>query len=154
MLRLILFLELPEQGFKTYNASTHWNILCETIRVVTRKIYFWCKKGKKMILNFHFSYHPIWNYELFHRPLREISMVFDLSTAHIPISAQSSNLVVFRLQPFYFYLLLYKNICCWYLFKLPRQVEAIQMSTNNKCFYKESQEKKILQVYAPHEVLR
>ena len=63
--------------------------------------------------------------------------IFDLITAHAPISAQSSNLVVFRLKPVYFYLL-YKNICCWYSFELPRQVEAIQMSTNNIRFYKES----------------
>ena len=25
----------------------------------------------------------------------------------------------------------YSHICCWYSFELPRQVEAIQMSTNN-----------------------
>ena len=56
----------------------------------------------------------------------------------ITISAQSSNLVVFRLQPVYFYLLLYKNICFWYAFELPRQVEAIQMSINI-CFYEENQ---------------
>ena len=49
------------------------------------------------------------------------------------------QLVVFRLQPVYIYLLLYKNICCWYSFELPRQVEAIQMNTNNIYFYKESQ---------------
>ena len=28
-----------------------------------------------------------------------------------------------------------------YLFELPRQVQAIQMSTNNKYFYKENQKK-------------
>ena len=32
--------------------------------------------------------------------------VIDLITAHAPISAQSINLFVFRLQPVYFYLLL------------------------------------------------
>ena len=32
---------------------------------------------------------------------------------------------------------LYKNMCCWYSFELPQFVEAIQMSTNNKRFYKE-----------------
>ena len=40
---------------------------------------------------------------------------------------------------------LYKNICCWYSFELPQQVEAIQMSTNNIWFYKETN-KKIAQV--------
>ena len=35
-----------------------------------------------------------------------------LVTAHVPISAQSSNLI-FRLLPVFFYLLLYKNIRCW-----------------------------------------
>ena len=49
------------------------------------------------------------------------------------------QLVVFRLQPVYFYLLLYKNICCWYSFELPRQVEAIQMNTNNIYCCKECQ---------------
>ena len=58
----------------------------------------------------------------------------DLFTAHIPISAQSSNFVVFRLQTMY--LLLLKSIRYWYSFELPRQVEAIQMSTKNICFYK------------------
>ena len=65
--------------------------------------------------------------------------IIDLIIAHAPISTQSSNLVVFRLQPVYFYLPLYKNICCWYSFDLPRQVEAVQMSTNNICFYEEDQ---------------
>ena len=35
-----------------------------------------------------------------------------------PISAESSNFVVFRLQPVLFYL--YKNICCGYSFELSR----------------------------------
>ena len=35
----------------------------------------------------------------------------------------------------YFSDFLYKSICCWYSFEL--LVEAIQMCTNNKCFYKE-----------------
>ena len=26
---------------------------------------------------------------------------------------------------------LYKNLCCWYSFEVPRLVEAIQMSINN-----------------------
>ena len=32
---------------------------------------------------------------------------------------------------------LYKNICYGYSFELPRLVEAIQMSSHNRCFYKE-----------------
>ena len=36
----------------------------------------------------------------------------------------------------YFSDFLYKIICCWYSFELPRLVEAIQMSTNNM-FYTE-----------------
>ena len=32
---------------------------------------------------------------------------------------------------------LYKSICCWYSFELPRLVEAIQTSTDNIYFYKE-----------------
>ena len=32
---------------------------------------------------------------------------------------------------------LYKSICCGYSFELPRQVEAIQTSTYNICYYKE-----------------
>ena len=67
--------------------------------------------------------------------LRLISTVIDLITAHAPISAQSSNLVVLA----YFYQLLYKSICCGYSFELSRLVEAIQTSTHNKCFRKENQ---------------
>ena len=33
----------------------------------------------------------------------------------------------------------YKSICCRYSFELPRQVEAIQMSTHSICFYKDNQ---------------
>ena len=44
---------------------------------------------------------------------------------------QPRNLVIFKLHLVYFYLLLYEGICYWYLFELPQQVEAIQMSTNN-----------------------
>ena len=70
--------------------------------------------------------------------------VFDLITAHTPISAQSSNSVVFRLQPVYFFLPLYsyKSIYCGYSFELHRLVDAIQMSTHNICIYKENQKKK------------
>ena len=39
-----------------------------------------------------------------------IYTVINLITKHAPVSEQSSNLVVFRLQPVYFYLLLYKNV--------------------------------------------
>ena len=38
------------------------------------------------------------------------STIFNLITVHVPISAQSSNFIVFRLQPVYFYLLLYNSI--------------------------------------------
>ena len=66
--------------------------------------------------------------------LKNPNTVFDLISAHAPLSAQSSNLEVFSvlLSPL-------KNICCWYSFELPRLVEAIQMSTNNICCYKDSQ---------------
>ena len=37
----------------------------------------------------------------------------------------------------YFCDLFYKSMCCWYSFELSRQVEAIQMSTYNICFYEE-----------------
>ena len=37
----------------------------------------------------------------------------------------------------YFSDFLHKSICCWYSSELPQLVEAIQMSTNNICFYKE-----------------
>ena len=38
---------------------------------------------------------------------------------------------------FFFLIFLYKGICCGYSFELHRQVDAIQMSTNNICLYKE-----------------
>ena len=36
---------------------------------------------------------------------------------------------------------IYKGICCGYSFELHRQVDAIQMSTHNICFYKEVKKK-------------
>ena len=33
--------------------------------------------------------------------------------------------------------ILYKSICCWYSFELPRLVKEIHMSSHNICFYKE-----------------
>ena len=68
-----------------------------------------------------------------------IITVFDLILIHTPTRAQSSNFRDFRLQPLFFYPLLYKNICCGYSFELPRFVEAIQMSTHNIWFYKGNQ---------------
>ena len=35
-----------------------------------------------------------------------------------------------------FFLLSYKSVRCWYLFEMPRLVEALQTSTNNICVYK------------------
>ena len=64
-----------------------------------------------------------------------INSIFDLITTHAPICTLSSNLVVFRLQPVFYYLLLEKNIYCGFSFELPRQVEAIQRSMNNICFF-------------------
>ena len=32
---------------------------------------------------------------------------------------------------------LYKSICCGYSLELPQQVETIQVSTHNICFYRE-----------------
>ena len=46
------------------------------------------------------------------KELGSLNTVFDLIIAYAPISTQSSNIGVFRLQPVYFYLRLYKRICC------------------------------------------
>ena len=54
-----------------------------------------------------------------HDPCGGKNTVFGSITAHIPISARLSNSVVFRLQAMY--LFLYKSICCWFPFELPRQ---------------------------------
>ena len=81
--------------------------------------------------------------------------VFDLITAHTPISAQSRNSVVFRLQPMYFFLyfftkayvvgthlncidksMQFKWVPTTYAF-----VDAFQMSTHNICLCKEIQKK-------------
>ena len=32
---------------------------------------------------------------------------------------------------------IYKSTSCWYSFDMPRQIETIQISTSNICFYKE-----------------
>ena len=57
---------------------------------------------KKTLCNW-FIYSIIWSYH------NNQKYRIDLINEHAPISAQSSNLVVFRLQPVYFYLLLYKT---------------------------------------------
>ena len=108
-MELIIFFLLYHFAAKKKNVDTHWNDFGKAVPMSTYRIYFTAK----------------------------ITTKIDLITAHAPIKAQSSNLVVF--QPVYFYVLLYKNICCRYSFKLLRQVEAIQMSTNNICFYEENQ---------------
>ena len=73
--------------------------------------------------------------------------VFDLITAHTPISAQLSDFVVLRLQAVYFFcLLIYKGICCGYSFELDRLVDAIQMNTDNICLYKENQKNCIINI--------
>ena len=64
-----------------------------------------------------------------------LSTVFDLITAHTPISSQSSNFLVFRLMSVYFYLLLYTeyvvgtNLDC--LNKL-RQFKWVQTTHSSK----------------------
>ena len=67
--------------------------------------------------------------------------VINLITAHTSISTQSSNFVVFRLQPVYFLSLLCKSICNGYPFELHPLDNAVQMSTHNICFYKGNQKK-------------
>ena len=37
----------------------------------------------------------------------------------------------------YYFLIFFIKTCCGYLFDLPRQVKAIQMSSHNICFNKE-----------------
>ena len=69
--------------------------------------------------------------------MQNLCTKFDLITAHTPISTQSSCYMVFRLQSVHFYPFFYKSICCGYLFELPQQVEAIQISSNNICFYED-----------------
>ena len=61
---------------------------------------------------------------------------FNLINAHAPRSVQSSDLVVFKLQPLYFLSTFFIETCCGYSFELPQK--AIQTSTYNKCFYKEN----------------
>ena len=72
--------------------------------------------------------------------------VFDLIAAHAPINALSCNLVklstlvILDLWSLDYshcaFIYFIKSICCGYSFELPRQVEAIQTSTHNKCLYK------------------
>ena len=74
-----------------------------------------------------------------------IYTVFYLITAHTPTSAQSSNFVVFRLQPVYFfvYFFIKAYVVGTYLncidLSMNRLVDAIQMGIQNICFYKENQ---------------
>ena len=72
----------------------------------------------------------------FHGEIRKkcyLITVPELITAHTPISAWPS-ISSHQITVMYFYLLLYNGICCWYSFELPRQVDAIPMSTNNTAF--------------------
>ena len=69
--------------------------------------------------------------------------VFDLITAHTPISAHSQctfYLTVFMYVILFIYFF-YKGICCGFSFELHGLVDAIQMSTHNICLYKENQKK-------------
>ena len=68
--------------------------------------------------------------------------LFDLITAHTNISAQSSNSIVFRLQPVYF---LKANVVGTHLNCI--DIDAIQMGTHNICFYKENHKDKTTQNY-------
>ena len=66
--------------------------------------------------------------------------IFYLTTVRTPISVQSRNFVVFRLQPVYFYaFFFYKSICCWQLL-----IDSTSRGNSNDYeqhmfFYKESQ---------------
>ena len=78
-------------------------------------------------------------------PLHSIWItVFDLITAHTPIRAQSSNSIVFSLQPVYFLSNSLKRHMLWPCgcpFELHRLFNAIQMNTHNICFHKENLKK-------------
>ena len=72
-----------------------------------RSCFFFFFQPKKVLIFFLFLHknlccgtqsHP---YHSFSKYRQQI--VFDIITTHAPVSAQSSNLVVFRLQPEYFY---------------------------------------------------
>ena len=76
------------------------------------------------------------------RILKYPNTVFYLITAHAPISKQSSNSAVFRLQPVYFCLFLFNGICCGYPFELHRLVDAIQMNTTTYAFIRNSDSEK------------
>ena len=54
--------------------------------------------------------------------------VFDLITARTPISAQSSNSIIFRLQPVYFMSISYKGICCGYSFDIKAYVVGTHLT--------------------------
>ena len=73
-----------------------------------------------------------------------VSTVFDLITAHTPISAQSRNSIVFRLQPVVSVLFLYFFIKAYvvgiHLNCIDLSMQS-QMSTHNICLYKENQKK-------------
>ena len=57
--------------------------------------------------------------------------IFDLITAHTPISAQSRSFRSLHYSQCTFCLLLHKDIRCGYSFELHRLVDAIQMSIHN-----------------------
>ena len=102
----------------------------------TWNIFLWRKKKKMFIWILNLSRTKEFQTFSFFSFLITFTII-DLITAHAPISTQLSYLVVFRLQPVYFYQLHYENLCCLYSCELPRQVKAIQMSTYNISFNKD-----------------
>ena len=95
-----LFVNYPFRGLPTTMGSSE---LVQIVLPVTDNYSFWISR----------------TYKLFHDrfPSTKVT-VFNLITAHTPISAQSSNFVVFRLQSMCLYLS--KSICCGYTFDLAR----------------------------------
>ena len=45
---------------------------------------------------------------------------------HVPLSAHSQAFPCLQITAMYFYLLLYKSICCWYSSELPQQVVTLR----------------------------
>ena len=90
---------------------------------ICSKLYTsWCKLNAGFSA-FDYKINPLWHYLMIKgsKPLFmncyaiQIYIIYYLITTHILIS----NFVIFKLQLVYFYLLLFKSICCLYSFKLP-----------------------------------
>ena len=84
-----------------FNACPLAASLCFFHRMVRALRYYWDTFQEEDPARFVLSSGENFNY-IYRKEIINFIIAFDPITSHAPISAQSSNAVVFRLQPVYF----------------------------------------------------